>query len=529
MRKGLHVFASASVTLALAVTGCGDPSSNPSTSNQTVSGTAAADAPIVGTVFLKDSSVPALEKTTATNADGTFSFDVTGLTAPYLLKAGSEASWQYSASTGSGTANINPLTTTAVAGTASGTDLEELYQAPSPTLRRTSAHDFPSFMNQLATVLAPLFQEFGISASTLDDGSQTSQTALRALFQAVAITVKGKMVTVTNRQTGGVIFTGSLSDLAAGTFNAANMPPDPGTTTPPPTACTYAYSAWGACQADNTQTRTVTSSSPSGCTGTPVLSQACTYVPPPPAACTYTYSTWGACQSNNTQTRTVTSSSPAGCTGTPVLSQACTYVPPPPAACTYTYSAWGACQSNNTQTRTVTSSSPAGCTGTPFLSQACTYVPPPPAACTYTYSTWGACQSNNTQTRTVTSSSPSGCTGTPVLTQVCTYVPPPPAACTYSYSAWGACQSNNTQTRTVTSSSPAGCTGTPILSQACTYTPPAPDGAALYASSCAGCHGPLASSNLKGKNISVSLIQSMGMTQGLTTTQLQAIVTAVGP
>ena len=81
----------------------------------------------------------------------------------------------------------------------------------------------------------------------------------------------------------------------------------------------------------------------------------------------------------------------------------------------------------------------------------------------------------------------------------------------------------------MTSSSPAGCTGTPILSQACTYTPPAPDGAALYASSCAGCHGPLASSNLKGKNISVSLIQSMGMTQGLTTTQLQAIVTAVGP
>jgi hypothetical protein len=433
MRKGLHVFASASVTLALAVTGCGGPSSNPSTSSSTLSGTAAADTPIVGTVFLKDSSIPALEKTTATNADGTFSFDVTGLTAPYLLKAGSETSWMYSTSTGSGTANINPLTTTAVAGTAGDTDLEELYQAPNPTLRRMSADDFPSFMNQLATVLAPLFQEFGISASTLDDGSQTSQTALRALFQAVAITVKGRTVTVTNRQTGGVIFTGSLSDLASGTFNPANMPPAPGTTTPPPTACTYTYSTWGACQADNTQTRTVTSSSPAGCSGTPVLSQPCANVTPPPAACTYSYSVWGACQSNNTQTRTVTSSSPAGCTGTPVLSQACTYVPPPPAACTYTYS------------------------------------------------------------------------------------------------AWGACQSNSTQTRTVTSSSPTGCTGTPVLSQACTYTPPAPDGAALYGSSCAGCHGPLASSNLKGKNISVSLIQSMGMTQGLTTTQLQAIVTAVGP
>ncbi len=50
--------------------------------------------------------------------------------------------------------------------------------------------------------------------------------------------------------------------------------------------------------------------------------------PPPPSTCTsFTYSAWGACQSNGTQTRTVTSSSPAGCTGgAPVLSQACTYI-----------------------------------------------------------------------------------------------------------------------------------------------------------------------------------------------------------
>ena len=70
-------------------------------------------------------------------------------------------------------------------------------------------------------------------------------------------------------------------------------------------------------------------------------------------------------------------SSPAGCTGgTPVLTQACTYVPP--VTCTsFTYSAFGACQSNNTQTRTVLTSSPTGCTGgSPVLSQACIYVPP---------------------------------------------------------------------------------------------------------------------------------------------------------
>ncbi len=50
--------------------------------------------------------------------------------------------------------------------------------------------------------------------------------------------------------------------------------------------------------------------------------------PPTTPTCTYTYSTWGAC-TNGTQTRTVTSATPAGCTGTPQLSQPCTVAPVP--------------------------------------------------------------------------------------------------------------------------------------------------------------------------------------------------------
>ncbi len=303
---------------------------------------------------------------------------------------------------------------------------------------------------------------------------------------------------------------------------------------PAPTTCSaFTYSAWGACQSNNTQARTVATSSPSGCTGgTPVTSQACTYVPPVTTCSAFTYSAWGACQSNNTQARTVATSSPSGCTGgTPVTSQACTYVPPVTTCSAFTYSAWGACQSNNTQARTVATSSPSGCTGgTPVTSQACTYVPPVTTCNAFTYSAWGACQSNNTQARTVATSSPSGCTGgTPVTSQACTYVPPVTTCSAFTYSAWGACQSNNTQTRTVLTSSPSGCTGgTRVTSQACTYTPPL-DGAALYASKCAGCHGSLASSNLKGKGMSVTSIKSRNMAQGLTDAQLQAVVTAVGP
>jgi len=90
----------------------------------------------------------------------------------------------------------------------------------------------------------------------------------------------------------------------------------------------------------------------------------------------FTYSAWGSCQSNNTQSRTVVTYSPSGCTGgSPVLSQTCVYTPP---ACTaFTYSAWGSCQSNNTQSRTIVTFLPAGCIGgSPILTNSCTYTVP---------------------------------------------------------------------------------------------------------------------------------------------------------
>ena len=239
---------------------------------------------------------------------------------------------------------------------------------------------------------------------------------------------------------------------------------------PPVVTCSsFNYSAWGSCQPNNTQSRTVVSGVPSGCTGgTPVLTQACTYVPPTCNA--FTYSNWGECQPNNTQSRSVTGSSPSGCTGgSPVVSQQCTYVPP--TCSSFTYSGWNACQPNNTQTRSVTGSSPSGCAGgSPVLSQSCTYVPP--TCSSFTYTGWNECQSNNTQTRSVTGSSPSGCAGgSPVLSQSCTYVPP--TCSSFTYSGWNACQPNNTQSRSVTGSSPAGCTGgSPVTSQSCTYVPP---------------------------------------------------------
>jgi hypothetical protein len=376
--------------------------------------------------------------------------------------------------------------------TASARELDDRQPMDTEHEREAAVSKFMTFLNELRQVpaLAPLFDKYGVP-NPVELGDDADSAGLIRLLRAVRISVSATDVTISNRATGAPIYQAPLANMDSGTFHPENMP---GTTTPPPP-------------------------------------------PPPPSTCTsFTYSAWGACQSNGTQTRTVTASSPSGCTGgMPMTSQSCTYVPPPPpppATCTsFTYSTWGACQPSNTQTRTVLVSTPSGCTGgSPVTSQACTYVPPVTTCSSFTYSAWGACQPSNTQTRTVTASAPSGCTGgSPVTSQACTYVPPVTTCSSFTYSAWGACQPDNTQTRTVTASAPSGCTGgTPVTSQACTYTPPL-DGAALYAQSCAGCHGALASSNLKGKNISLSLIKSKGMTQGLTDAQLQAIVTAVGP
>jgi mono/diheme cytochrome c family protein len=526
-------------TLCAMLSACG---ANGTTSS--VGGVATSSGP-VASISLRDSSSPPVARTAPAASDGTFAVDVNGLTPPFLLKAQPTSGGAvYSISAHGEAVDVNEMTNVVYAATTESdgsTAAESTFETAVATQTQQAAGKLSTTLDQLKTVLAPLYGLYGIT-NPLTDRQQ-----VRAMLRDVSFSVQNGTVTVTNKATGGVIFTGSLSNLSAGTFTAANLPSGTTATPPPPIDGAALYTAdCAACHgplatssklgATATQIQSAISANLGGMgalsslTSAQISAIAAALAPStttPPAACTYTYGVWGTCQSDGTQTRTVTASSPAGCTGTPVLTQACTYVPPAPAACSYTYSAWNACQSTNTQTRTVLGSMPAGCTGTPVLTQACTYVPPPPAACTYTYGAWGTCQSTNTQTRTVLTSTPAGCTGTPVLTQACTYVPPPPAACTYTYSAWGTCQSNSTQTRTVTSSTPSGCTGTPVLSQACTYVAPI-DGAALYTQYCSGCHG------TSKKGSPASLIQSainsnlggMGSLSFLTPAQIAAISAA---
>ncbi len=148
----------------LLAAGCGGSGSG-SGSPTTVSGVAASGSPMSGTVSLKDSSLPAKERSALINPDGSFAFDLTGLTPPYLLKATGTANnfstTLYSMSPAGGTANINPLSSLAVALAHSSGDLDALYGAPDPLTLRDTSHLLAVAVRDVQTSLRPTLEKFG--------------------------------------------------------------------------------------------------------------------------------------------------------------------------------------------------------------------------------------------------------------------------------------------------------------------------------------------------------------------------------
>lgn len=100
--------------------GGGGPSAG--VSSQVVSGVAATGSPLAGQVTLRDSSPERRDKVTVIASDGSFSIDVGDMHAPFLLRASGTADGVsrtlYSFAEKPGTANINPLSTVAVANAA---------------------------------------------------------------------------------------------------------------------------------------------------------------------------------------------------------------------------------------------------------------------------------------------------------------------------------------------------------------------------------------------------------------------------
>ena len=237
-----------------------------------------------------------------------------------------------------------------------------------------------------------------------------------------------------------------------------------------PTCSSFNYSNWSSCTQSGVQTRTIISSSPSGCVGgNPIISTTCTYT----SACTdndWTYALSPlTCPSSGVQTKTWTKigSCEEGVSHPASETVTCTYTPPAP-PCTesnWTYVLPSACSSSGTQVKTWSKignceggvSHPASETvGCNYQSSTCTL---------FTYSNWSTCNQSGVQTRTIVSVYPLGCAGgNPITSQVCTYSICPT---NWSCGTWTTCI-NGLQRRTCTDLNNCGVlAGKPVESVSC--------------------------------------------------------------
>jgi hypothetical protein len=217
--KRFRVFLSAVLAVAVMATsvilgacsGGGGGAASPPAS-PTVSGVAAAGAPIIGFAYLKDSATPAVTRGPVTIANnGSFSFDVAGLTPPFILKVegsvGGQSVKLISVATGAGTANVNPITNIAVAAATQENDPSVVYDAPSGYVADLTQANLNTAVGQIQTMLQSLLTAYNTTTDPLTGNYSANHTGLDAVLDVVTIGLDTSTggVTVDSKTTGAPI------------------------------------------------------------------------------------------------------------------------------------------------------------------------------------------------------------------------------------------------------------------------------------------------------------------------------------
>jgi hypothetical protein len=223
--KNLGAYCGLVVTLFLLIlAGCGGGGGTtqlPAVS--TVSGVAATGAPILGKVALTDKN--GLQRGPfTTDTAGNFSFDVTGLSAPFILRAdwasGSQSFALFSVATESGIANINPFTNLTLQ-LATSSDPAALFgtQGVKPDTSKISDASISAAQLKIKGLFAPLCAKYGITDFNPLSGSYvaTPDNKLDSMLDVISITMDNGVLSVTNKLDG--------SSIAHGTMNAAAVMP----------------------------------------------------------------------------------------------------------------------------------------------------------------------------------------------------------------------------------------------------------------------------------------------------------------
>jgi hypothetical protein len=199
----------------LAAVACGRPSP-PTTAPSfaapppaTVRGVAAGGVLLPATIQLRDAA--ARERSLETS-DGSYSFDVTDLTPPFLLTA----SWTSdgaaralrSIAAGPGAANVNPLSELAVRAAAGDRELAPL----GPASLSAVADALPSALDDLRDALAPLLARYAADV----DPVAADDAGLARLLDEVEFSFGAGAVTLTDAATGTFLFGAPTADVARG-------------------------------------------------------------------------------------------------------------------------------------------------------------------------------------------------------------------------------------------------------------------------------------------------------------------------
>jgi len=214
--------------LGLTLAGCGGGGSGGG-SSEVVSGTAAVGSALSGQVNLKDSSSPPQERSSNIGSDGSFAIDVTGMKAPYVLRAKGSADGTtyklHSFSEGTGTSNINPLTDVIVA-SASGHDSSDAFEHADSDRNHHIRSNLAETVSILMAKLQPLLKQYNSeNTNPITSRYIVNHLDLDDMFDNVKITVTDGTLSITNKRGGAVIFTGSIDDIANGVFNGDALPP----------------------------------------------------------------------------------------------------------------------------------------------------------------------------------------------------------------------------------------------------------------------------------------------------------------
>lgn len=187
MKKSTGIFVLLALCTILILPGCSNSDSDSSSAaSTTISGTASAGAPVVGTITVKDADGTVFGPADI-EADGSFTVDVSGGTAPFVIKATASAYALYSYASASGQANVNPLTSLIVAAAAGVDDPGSVYD-DGTEIAETAVS---SALADVQTVLASLFEAFGVDTDfdPLTDDCTVNHVGIDALFDSVSIEI----------------------------------------------------------------------------------------------------------------------------------------------------------------------------------------------------------------------------------------------------------------------------------------------------------------------------------------------------